>query len=193
MRFITPTDVIEYLRGITSGYRIEGAINRDQLTDNSRLTNPILSIGFGKTTVTDLVDIRVGCNQLVEQQLEITLVTNTGFDDRTGKFAEDFANGPTLQWLFKYLLYKRLQSFIGNQWVENLNHFPTRFISDQPLMMDRARYYHIYVFGIKSQLTPWDGWEPDLGPFASIKVDYNLVGADPETLPNAEDFIQLVT
>lgn len=184
-------DVLRFLRSCNTEnvWRIEGAARLFEAQEDSRLTLPTFYVGLGSRTYEPLADIRAGFRMMYHTQIVIIWGCLTTFDDRTGKYAQNLVEDAR-SFLFRNLVNNRLISYNKDGvTAQNTGAFPTVPLSDDMMTMDRARYYHKFVFDIQGELQLEEVWQADFGPFNSIDIKYNLEESNPIMHPNAEDFI----
>lgn len=187
------TDVIKFLRecNTVNTWRIEGSADLFQSQDNSRLLQPTFYVGLGKTAFNNLDDVRAGVRMQYQMQVVIIFGCATTFDDRTGKYAQGLVSDARA-FLFRNMVGNRLPHYgLNGEKLETTDAYPTMPLEDDMLDMDRARYWHKFIFVIGGEVQPEDCWQPDRDPFNSVDVKINLADADPDTYVNAEALIGL--
>lgn len=176
---ISNTDLIIYLRSKFAEWdkpwSVDAAVNRPSAEDKSRLPLPCLYV-----SVSPIIGVNESDGDYLQTaitNIHIELIT-LSIQDRTGKQGQESAHYAMID-LIKALCNKKLKP--------NFNE--VYFDRSDFLGVDNARYYHTYDFKFTSLLDLTYVEAPESVDLTTIDNKYNLVGADPLTLPNAEDLI----
>lgn len=177
------SDVIEQLRAnlpslpgpVTWNDRIVGAAEFAAVEDKARLPTPALYVLLGEERAR--VFNRTGTfeQEITEQIIIIAHLENT---DRRGQGPQDLIED------LKVALFGALLN-----WVPDSDSYSVEFVSSRFEDMDRARYFHRFVFQIVKRLCYEDGVQLSLDNFDELFNDWELVETTPSEHPDAEDEI----
>ena len=178
-------DVVTYLRSKLQplGIQVDGAAEYEAASDKSRLPMPCVYIALGdfsisKTLTPDTADT---LQQYYVQPIRL-IAHISNISDRTGKTAQDFV------YYLKQVLYKYLYGYYFGPAGET---YPLQVAGDRMIAMDRANYWHEFIFNSIGLIAPIDYMDPlILDNFDKFYADWNLPETDPETHPNAQDHLE---
>lgn len=178
---IQVTALIEYLRGkLSPAWRIDGAANLAYAKDDSRLMVesgkliPTLFVVLGKFQAT------VTTQDPIDQNYDERIVIIACLDntlDRTGKYAQQ---------LVYHLRLALFRSLLNYRYDEDCH--TIKYVGDEMVEMDRARYWHKFEFSQMGRLQEPDGVGLDLSILNKIVADWNSTSPTADN-PIAEDVI----
>ncbi len=139
------TQIIEYLRTKFPTWNIDGAVEVATAEDKSRLPAPSMFVGLAKFDAETISHSTYQQNYL-ERFVILTCTPTTRNDDRTGKYAQDFV----------LTARRMLMSVLVNYKEFDPDSHAIEIVSDEPEKLDKARYWHKFVFKIAGSIEPAD-------------------------------------
>jgi len=169
------TPIIERLRTALPswGNRIAGAAEYEAVEDAARLAVPAMYVILGN----DTADTRSNPTFLADiEELFSIIVVLDNKTDRRGQTAQDQIH------TIRAALFTAILNYKNDPDAHTLEYVGSRMMS-----MNKARYFHEFTFRQRIRVGEEDATQLILENFNKFYADYELVGSDPLTQPNAQD------